>query len=144
MINQKKLKLSKENSIFLTEESKRMNEKLKKVAIYDEYPYGRVIRKEKDDIIFYNTIKEVEKLYDIYKEYIERLLKEFHDAIDDEKTDFFATDDCLIAKEGREKELEELLEMVRITTFYVEDCSDIIEDTKSSILRIERNMNKDK
>lgn len=122
----KKLELNKENSIKLTEESKKINEELKKVAYWDEFPYARVIRLEKDDDKLYNTLKKVKEMYNTYSEYKERLDKRFEEVSDDSNMDFFDDDTCLIAKKGYEKEFEELKETKEALHFYVNNLDEIL------------------
>ena len=126
MINMKKLELNKENSIKLTEESKKINEELKKVAYWDEFPYARVIRLEKDDDKLYNTLKKVKEMYNTYSEYKERLDKRFEEVSDDSNMDFFDDDTCLIAKKCYEKDFEELKETKEALHFYVNNLDEIL------------------
>ncbi len=136
------LKVSKENSIMLTEESKKLNEELKKVACYEDYPYRCVIKLEKDDEKFYNVIKKLKKFRFTYNEYKERLMKRFFQIADDSNMDFFDTDDCLIAKKGYEKEFNELKEAKEALNFHISSCDEILSLTELTMSKFEKTMNK--
>lgn len=126
------LKLSKENSIMLTEESKKLNEELKKVACYEDYPYRCVVKLEKDDEKFYNVIKKLKEFRFTYNEYKERLLNRFSEI----------SDDCLIEKKGFKEEFNELKEAKEALNFHISSCDEILSLTELTISKIEKTINR--